>query len=59
MVGLLALGFAVENLAARDNTLLPLLWLHAVLPGVVCGLLLLGPQAVEHYRYRLKSCLIP
>jgi lipopolysaccharide export system permease protein len=54
MVGLLALGFAVESLSARDNALLPLMWLHAILPGVVCALLLLGPQVVEQYRYRLS-----
>ncbi len=33
MVGLLALGLGVENLAARDNALMPLMWLHAVVPG--------------------------
>lgn len=54
MVALLALGLAVENLAARDNALLPLMWLHAVVPGAVCAWLLLGPQLVAHYRYRLE-----
>lgn len=44
MVLLLASGLAVQNLAARDNALLPLMWIHAVLPGMVCGWLLLGPQ---------------
>jgi lipopolysaccharide export system permease protein len=54
MVGLLAAGFAVESLSARDNALLPLMWLHAVVPGVVCAFLLLGPQVMEQYRYRLS-----
>jgi len=54
MVGLLALGFAVESLSARNNALLPLMWLHAVLPGVFCAFMLLGPQVMERYRYRLS-----
>jgi lipopolysaccharide export system permease protein len=43
MVGLLALGLAFGTLAARDNSLLFLLWVHATVPGIVCGWLLLGP----------------
>jgi lipopolysaccharide export system permease protein len=43
MVGLLALGLAFGTLAARDNSLLFLMWVHAAIPGVVCGWLLLGP----------------
>lgn len=54
MVGLLALGLAVENLAARNNALVPLMWLHAVVPGVVCAWLLLGPQILGRHRYRLE-----
>jgi lipopolysaccharide export system permease protein len=44
VVLLLALGLAIDNLAARDNALIPLMWAQAVLPGVVCAWLLLGPQ---------------
>jgi lipopolysaccharide export system permease protein len=44
VVALLAIGLAVGNLAARDNGLVPLVWVHAVGPGVVCGWLLLGPR---------------
>jgi lipopolysaccharide export system permease protein len=43
VVVLLAVGLAIGNLAARDSSLLPLIWIHAVLPGVVAGWLLLGP----------------
>jgi len=43
MVVLLALGLAFGTLAARDNRLLILMWLHAVAPGVICAALLLGP----------------
>ncbi len=44
VVVLLALGLAGANLAARQPILIPLIWLHATLPGLVCGWLLLGPQ---------------
>ncbi len=44
VVGLLALGLAVANLAARQPGLIPLIWVHAILPGVVCGWLLFGPE---------------
>jgi lipopolysaccharide export system permease protein len=55
MVALLAIGLAVESLSARNNALLPLMWLHAIVPGVVCGWLLLGPQLMEPFRYRLRA----
>ncbi len=44
VVGLLALGLAVGNLAARDNALMPLIWLHAAGPGIVCAWMLYGPR---------------
>jgi lipopolysaccharide export system permease protein len=44
MVALLASGLAIENLAARDNALLSLMWLHAVAPGVISSWLLFGPR---------------
>ena len=44
VVGLLALGLAVGNLATRDLRLLPLIWVHAVLPGVLAAWLVIGPQ---------------
>jgi lipopolysaccharide export system permease protein len=44
VVVLLAIGLAVGNMAARDSALLPFIWIHAVLPGVVAGWLLLGPE---------------
>jgi lipopolysaccharide export system permease protein len=42
MVGLLAIGLAIGNSAARQNALIPLIWLHALLPGGVAGWVLLG-----------------
>ena len=35
VVGLLATGLAVDTLAARDNTLIPLIWIQAILPGLI------------------------
>jgi lipopolysaccharide export system permease protein len=43
MVGLLALGLAFNTLAARDNTLLGLMWMHAIAPGLICVWLLFAP----------------
>ena len=37
VVGLLALGLALTNLAVRSPSMIPLLWIHAVLPGVLAG----------------------
>ena len=45
MVGLLALGLAFGTLAARNSSLLGLMWLHAIVPGVVCAWLLFAPVA--------------
>lgn len=43
IVVLLALGLAFGTVAARDNRLIFLLWLHAILPGVICFWWLLLP----------------
>jgi lipopolysaccharide export system permease protein len=45
---LVALGLGVNNLAARDTSLLPLIWVDALLPGLVAAWLLVrqtGPRA--------------
>jgi len=47
VVVLLALQLAFGNLAARDNALLPLVWIQAIVPGLVCLWLLLGPQLLQ------------
>ena len=44
VVALLALQLAVANLAARSTTLMPLVWVVAAGPGLVCAWLLFGPQ---------------
>ncbi len=44
VVALVASGLAINNLAARQPALLPLIWLHATAPGLLCGWVLFGPQ---------------
>jgi len=41
---LLAAGLAIADFAARRPILMPLIWVHAILPGVIAGWLLLGPR---------------
>jgi len=45
---LVALGLGVNNLAARNPALLPLIWVETLLPGLVAGWMLMrqtGPRA--------------
>ncbi len=44
VVGLVAMGLAMGNLAARQPGLIVLVWVNATLPAVLAGWLLLGPQ---------------
>ena len=46
VVGLLALGLAVANLAARQTVLIPLIWIHAAAPGLICAWALFAPSPV-------------
>jgi lipopolysaccharide export system permease protein len=39
-VALMASGLAIGNLAVRDGTFLPLIWLHAIGPGLIAAWLL-------------------
>jgi lipopolysaccharide export system permease protein len=43
VVGLLALGLAVGNLASRDVRLVPLIWVQAIVPGLIAAWILFGP----------------
>ena len=43
LVGLLALGLAVSSLATRHVSLIPLIWIEAILPGVACAWVLFAP----------------
>lgn len=51
VVGLLAAGLAIDNLAARNNALIPLMWVQSALPAVICAWLLLGPQLFAALRH--------
>ena len=42
MVALLALGLTIGNAAARRDGLIWLIWLHAILPGVISAWWLAG-----------------
>jgi lipopolysaccharide export system permease protein len=44
VVGLLALGLVLNNLAARIPGLVPLIWMAAILPGLGCAVYLFGPE---------------
>ncbi len=44
VTALLAVGLAIADLASRHPSLMPLIWVHAILPGVIAGWLLLGPK---------------
>ena len=49
VVGLLAGGLVIANLAAREPRLVPLMWVHAILPGVICAVALFGPDRSRFY----------
>ncbi len=42
VVGLLAVGLTVQSVASRAPALIPLIWIEAVLPGLVCAGVLFG-----------------
>jgi len=44
VVALVALGLALDSLAVRMTELIPLLWLRASLPALLCGALLFAPS---------------
>ncbi len=43
VVALVALGLALDSVAVKAPALIPLMWLRALLPAFVCGLILYGP----------------
>ncbi len=50
VVGLMALELAFDDLGARDNAMIGLMWLQAVVPAFVCGWILLGPALIASLR---------
>ena len=47
LVGLLALGLAVSSLATRHMSLIPLIWIEAILPGLACAWVLFAPHFLQ------------
>ncbi|MXP65509.1 LPS export ABC transporter permease LptF [Roseomonas sp. M0104] len=50
VVGLLAVGLSIGNLAARDNRFIPLIWLHAIGPAVISAWVLSGSPGLPRRR---------
>ena len=46
MVGLLAVGLGLGNVAARQTALIPLIWIHALVPGLVSAWVISGMPGV-------------
>ena len=44
VVALVAGGIAAENLAAKDNALIPLIFIVSILPAAIAGIALFGPR---------------
>jgi lipopolysaccharide export system permease protein len=44
VVALLASGLVIQNVAARVPALIPLIWVHAIGPGLVAALMLFKPE---------------
>jgi lipopolysaccharide export system permease protein len=58
VVGLLAAGLMAGNLAARQNAMIPLIWLNAVLPGLVAAWVLSGTPGLPQ-RGRRRAAAAP
>jgi lipopolysaccharide export system permease protein len=52
VVGLLALGMTIGNLATRNNAFVWLIWLHAILPGIIASWWVLGAPGLPRRRQR-------
>jgi lipopolysaccharide export system permease protein len=53
MVGLLALGLSAQSLATRHPVLIPIIWIQALLPGLVAAWLLFVPTLSVRPRMRV------
>jgi lipopolysaccharide export system permease protein len=58
-VGLVALGLSVNNLASRNSTFIPLIWVQAIVPGVIAAWLLLRPERIRVPRYSPANLAAP
>ena len=55
VVSLVAVGLIFDGLAARDNALIPLIWVRAIVPGLVCAVLLFAPSGLWSRRGRTAT----
>ena len=53
VIGLLAVGLTIGNLATRDNSFVWLIWVHAITPGVVAAWWMVGAPGLPRPRARL------
>lgn len=44
IVGLLAASLIIQNLASRNTTLISLMWIVSILPGIIAGIILFGSE---------------
>ncbi len=58
IVSLLALGLMVSNIAARLPVLIPLIWVHAIAPGVIGALWLFTPDALSARRMPARGGML-
>jgi len=59
VVAVLALQQAAQSVAGHNLTLLPLIWLAAILPGVIAGMILFAPQPSLPQSYANRRPLRP
>ena len=65
VVALLAANLVIQNIAARHSSLIPLIWIEALLPGAVCAGLLFVPglrqqgRDTQHRRMTLRTSSSP
>jgi lipopolysaccharide export system permease protein len=50
VVGLVALGLALDSAAVKENALVPLMYVRALLPALLCGGYLFGPAVRDALR---------
>jgi lipopolysaccharide export system permease protein len=55
VVGLLALGLTIGNLATRDNAFVWLIWVHATVPGLIAGWWMVGAPGLPRPRVRVAQ----
>jgi lipopolysaccharide export system permease protein len=55
VVGLLAVGLAIGNAAARDNAFIPLIWAQVLVPAAVSIWILIGSPGLRRRRPRMPE----